>query len=378
MKIVMFYHSLYSDWNHGNAHFLRGIVKELQKRGHDVDVYEPEGGWSLRNLVKDHGAEKLDEFRQYYPSLNPQMYSPDKKLNHERLFQDADLVIVHEWNQPEFVAEIGNYKATYNFKLLFHDTHHRAVSNQEEMNEYNFGNYDGALVFGQVIKDIYQENNWVRNVWTWHEAADADFFTPNRDQEKEGDLVWIGNWGDGERTEELHEFLIQSVRELGLKAKVYGVRYPEKAKEALKEAGIEYGGWLPNYKVPEVFSKYKVTVHIPRKPYVKMLPGIPTIRPFEALSCGIPLICSPWQDSENLFSPGEDYLVAQNGDDMGYKLAEILKSAQLAQSLSNNGRKTIIEKHTCAHRVDGFELILTELGFSKEKVFPIHNKTMEA
>jgi spore maturation protein CgeB len=38
MKIRMFYHSLVSDWNHGNAHFLRGIVTELMARGHDVLV----------------------------------------------------------------------------------------------------------------------------------------------------------------------------------------------------------------------------------------------------------------------------------------------------------------------------------------------------
>ncbi|MEH6680305.1 MAG: hypothetical protein V7724_07135 [Sediminicola sp.] len=42
MKIVMLYHSLYSDWNHGNAHFLRGVAKELIKRSHNVEVYEPE------------------------------------------------------------------------------------------------------------------------------------------------------------------------------------------------------------------------------------------------------------------------------------------------------------------------------------------------
>ena len=40
MKIVMFYHSLLSDWNHGNAHFLRGIVRELQSRGVKVQVCE--------------------------------------------------------------------------------------------------------------------------------------------------------------------------------------------------------------------------------------------------------------------------------------------------------------------------------------------------
>ncbi|MDX1602240.1 MAG: glycosyltransferase [Salinimicrobium sediminis] len=378
MKIVMFYHSLYSDWNHGNAHFLRGIVKELQKRGHDVDVFEPEGGWSLQNLLKDHGAERLDEFRQYYPSLNPQFYNPEKKLNYQNILGEADLVIVHEWNDPQLIAEIGEQKEKFGYKLIFHDTHHRAVSAEEDMKKFDFSNYDGALVFGEVIKKIYQEKNWVNNVWTWHEAADADFFNPNRDEEKEGDLVWIGNWGDGERTEELMEYLINPVKELGLKAKVYGVRYPEKAKKALADAGIEYGGWLPNYKVPEVFAKYKVTVHVPRRPYVQMLPGIPTIRPFEALSCGIPLICSPWNDAERLFSPGEDYLIAKDGNDMEYKLAEVLKSAQLAKSLSENGRQTILEKHTCAHRIDALENILRELGLAEEKIFPIHHKTLEA
>lgn len=362
MRIVMFYHSLYSDWNHGNAHFLRGIVKEFQKRGHDVEVFEPEGGWSLNNLIKDHGAEKLDEFRKYYPSLNPQFYNPGKKLNYEAIFKNTDVVIVHEWNNPDLVAEIGKKKDQYKYKLLFHDTHHRAATAPESMAKYDFKHYDAALVFGEVIKQIYEEKNWIKRVWTWHEAADADFFVPNRGEEKEGDLVWIGNWGDNERADELNEFLIEPVKELKIKAKVYGVRYPEKAKKALKEAGIEYGGYLPNYKVPEVFAKYKLTIHVPRRPYVESLPGIPTIRPFEALSCGIPLICSPWEDSENLFTPGEDYLVARDGDSMGYKIAQVLKSAQLAQSLSQNGRKTILNKHTCAHRVDQLEEILTRLG----------------
>lgn len=362
MKILMFYHSLYSDWNHGNAHFLRGIVKELQKRGHEVEVYEPENGWSLQNLLRDHGAEKLDEFRKYYPSLSPQFYNPDKKLNYEALLKDVDLVMVHEWNKPELVAELGKMKERYGYKLLFHDTHHRAATAPEQMEKYNLKDYDGALVFGDVIKKIYEDKKWIDRVWTWHEAADTDLFVPNRNETKEGDLVWIGNWGDDERTEELHEFLINPVKEWGIKAKVYGVRYPEKAVKALKEAGIEYGGYLPNYKVPEVFAKYRFTVHVPRRPYVEKLPGIPTIRPFEAMACGIPLICSPWEDSEGLFTPGKDYLVVPDGKAMGYRMAEVIKSAQLAQSLSQNGRAVIEENHTCYHRVNQLEEILNRIG----------------
>ena len=51
MHVVMFYHSLISDWNHGNAHFLRGVAGELVARGHDVIVYEPADAWSVQNLI---------------------------------------------------------------------------------------------------------------------------------------------------------------------------------------------------------------------------------------------------------------------------------------------------------------------------------------
>jgi spore maturation protein CgeB len=41
VKIVYFTHSLASCWNHGNAHFLRGVLRELIGRGHEVVAYEP-------------------------------------------------------------------------------------------------------------------------------------------------------------------------------------------------------------------------------------------------------------------------------------------------------------------------------------------------
>src|SRR5881396_2407079 len=62
VKFVLFYHSLVSDWNHGNAHFLRGIATELLKRGHDVAIYEPRDSWSRQNLVKEHGWEPIRRF----------------------------------------------------------------------------------------------------------------------------------------------------------------------------------------------------------------------------------------------------------------------------------------------------------------------------
>ncbi len=93
------------------------------------------------------------------------------------------------------VADLGIQKLKFRYKLLFHDTYYRAVSDPKRMIKYDLTNYDGALVFGEVLKKIYKKKEWIKKVWVWHEAADAELFTPKRDEEKEGDLVWIGNWG---------------------------------------------------------------------------------------------------------------------------------------------------------------------------------------
>src|SRR3954462_5211979 len=204
------------------------------------------------------------------------------------------------------------------------------------MAAYDLSRYDGVLAFGDVLRDMYLLRRWTRRAFTWHEAADTRVFRPSGELQKDGDLVWIGNWGDEERTAELHEFLLGPVKELKLRARVHGVRYPEHAKTALAEAGIEYAGWLPNYLAPQVFARYSVTVHVPRRPYTEALPGIPTIRPFEALACGIPLVSSPWNDSERLFTPGRDYLVAHNGDEMRELMRAVLDDASLARDLAQH------------------------------------------
>ncbi|HWF07619.1 MAG TPA: glycosyltransferase [Bryobacteraceae bacterium] len=353
MRFIIFTHSLVSDWNHGNAHFQRGIASELVRRGHEVRILEPAGGWSREHLISEYGEQAISDFAAAYPLIRSELYREDQ-LDLDTVLQAADIVLVHEWNTHALVARIGQYRAMHPpLRAYFHDTHHRAATDPASMSGYDLRHYDGVFAYGKVIADLYRANGWAEAVWVWHEAADTAVFHPIRNgATREGDLVWIGNWGDNERTQELREFLIAPVRALGLRARVYGVRYPAYALDELRSAGIEYGGWLPNYKAPEVFARYRVTVHIPRRPYSRALPGIPTIRPFEAMACGIPLISAPWQDTENLFHAGRDYLLAQDGAEMTTHLRRVLGNPEAARELSRRGMETIEARHTCAHRVD--------------------------
>jgi spore maturation protein CgeB len=361
MRIAIFCHSLLSDWNHGNAHFLRGVVGELISRGHQVSTYEPRDAWSAQNLVKEVGEDALHwAAREAYRFLDPVRYdgvAPDL----ERALDGVDVALVHEWNDPELVRQIGARRARGGrFCLLFHDTHHRMVTDPASMHAYDLSAFDGILAFGKVLADLYERRGFRGKTFVWHEAVDPRVFRPVEGPH-DGDVVFVGNWGDEERSAELREFLLEPARELGLKARMHGVRFPPHALDALAIAGVEYGGFVPNFRVPRVFSGFKLTVHIPRSPYVRALPGIPTIRPFEALGCGIPLVSSWWDDSEELFRVGRDFLMAKTGREMKEHIRMLLGEPSAARQLALQGRRTVLARHTCGHRVDELLAIVAAL-----------------
>jgi spore maturation protein CgeB len=361
VRFVWFTHSLLSCWNHGNAHFTRGVVRELMARGHAVTVAEPAQPWSLENLLRDHGEVGLLEFRLAYPELSSRRYAGEDDI--EAIVAGADVVVVHEWSDPWLVAAIGRMRRRgARFAALFHDTHHRAVSDPQAIRAFDLDGYDGVLAFGEALSAVYRGWGWGGRVFTWHEAADTRLFRPPVTEGRRDGLVWIGNWGDGERGEELEAFLLRPAREAGLTLDIHGVRYPEDALATLAAHGAHYHGWLSNAAAPGVFARHMATVHVPRRFYVRMLPGIPTIRVFEALACGIPLVSAPWEDAEGLFRPGQDFLVARDGAEMTRHLRALREDAAMRGALVASGLASIQARHSCAHRAEELLGILARIG----------------
>jgi spore maturation protein CgeB len=362
----IFAHSWVSDWNHGNAHFLRGLARDLGRLGHEVRCYEELGSWSLSNLVSsesERAIDSIDQFRAKFPMLDIRFYDRNQhfeKFLDEQL-RDADFVIIHEWNDPAIAASILSRKDKYKFRALFHDTHHRAYSRAGEILRFPLHLFDGVLAFGDPITRIYRDGFGIPQVWTFHEAADIENFHPIA-HEKTTDVVWVGNWGDEERTKELLEFLVEPAAALrDRRFKVHGVRYPEQALKTLEAVGIEYDGYLPNLCAPETFARSCLTIHVPRREYANGLSGIPTIRVFEALACGIPLVCAPWTDAEHMFHPGEDYLLVPDGEAMAKTLERLLTDDAEREQLAQNGMRTIRARHTTAHRAEQLDQICKEM-----------------
>jgi spore maturation protein CgeB len=78
-------------------------------------------------------------------------YGPE--FGHEAALHDADVVIVHEWTDPALVARIGRARAEGGtFTLVFHDTHHRAVSAEPQIAELRLRDYDLVLPIGANMR----------------------------------------------------------------------------------------------------------------------------------------------------------------------------------------------------------------------------------
>ena len=272
----MFYHSLVSDWNHGNAHFLRGVASELQALGHDVIVYEPEDGWSRRHLLEAHGPGPS---RRSGLAIRRCVARSTlvTTLDLDRALAGADVVIAHEWNHPDLIAALGAHRLAPWRRPGAGARLSALLSRHPSPRRHGFRRPSAGSISATMTG-------------CWHSAESWPIFTARADGRTGSssgtkpptpgcfipalptacqprlDVVWIGNWGDDERAAELQEFLLGPVRELGLNAEVWGVRYPESALQALERAGIRYRGWLPNFEVPAVFAAARLTVHVPRAP----------------------------------------------------------------------------------------------------------------
>jgi spore maturation protein CgeB len=373
MKIVVFCHSLTSDWGHGAAHTLRGVVGELQAGGHAVDVYEPEEGWSRRCLLADQGQAALVAFATRFPALRSRRYRPGEP-NLERALAGADVVLVDEWTDPALVAAIGAHRATRGtYRLVFHDGHHRPLADRPGWDALELHCYDAALVGDAALADAYARGaRRPHGVHVWPAAADLRVLD-RRDRSAGfeppplSDLVWVGDFNDHEE-EVLEEFLLHPIRNLNLRATIYGVRYPARARMALERAGADYRGYLPDHAVPWALVRARLTIALPRRARAIGRDGeggdaiAPPSRPFAALACGVPVVSASPEPPDALFEPGRDFLPARSGREMAAQLGALLADAAKARTLATQGRASVLARHTCAHRVAALVDILRGLA----------------
>ena len=355
MKIAFLGHSIVSDWNHGNAHFFRGLIKELHRRGHPVTFFEPRHAWSRENLEAErNGKGILGSFAERFPFVTARLY--DDATDWTATLAPFDAVLVHEWTDTALVRDLAYVARRLPCPVLCYDTHHRPATEPEAIRPRELPRFDGVIAFGGSLRDIFVRDFGTDPARTFvlHEAADAEEFAPMPRVDKVRDLVFVGNWSE-DRAAEMETYFFAPQ---GLSKSLWGVLYPEEIRKKMPARGVRYGGYLPNTEVPRVFAESRLVAHIHRGPYNRFLPGIPTIRMFEALACGACLVSTPWDDAEQLFREGDYVLLPAGSPETTFRA--LLADDALRAAYGRRGRETILARHTCGHRAEELIAILSQ------------------
>lgn len=331
MKVVVS-KSPVSDWDHGSSNFLLGVAAELEDRGHQVDALEPPG--------------------RSQPTL--EAFDLDAAL------EDADLVLVPADTDPALIARIGAHRAGHNgYRLLLHDTPQGRTA-PEEVGQLDLSNYDGVLAASGAILAAHLGNGWSSRGWIWRDAVDTRVFHPLPTIEPECDVVWSGDWG-ATRSCDLAALLLRPARQLRLQGHVHSGDAPRSARLLVRLAGLHCSDALADAQISEAFARHRLTVDLPHPDRVAAAPGVPTSRALEALACGIPLISTPWEDSDELLQAERDHLIARDQAEMREAMQAIIELPEFAAELRERGLATVRASHTCAHRADELLAIDAEL-----------------
>ena len=239
MRFAFFYHSARSDWNHGNAHFLRGLVRSLTGLGHTSVCYEAARGWSVTNLVAGAGLRPLVEFKRRFSFVDVRLYDPQPLGALERRLElelgGVDVVVLHEWpavEQPALLQLLLRLRRRCGYRLLFHDTHYRTLTQPARIARLGLERCDAILAFSPSLAATYRECLGLgpERVHVVHEAADDALFHPLPPDPHLplDDALFVGNWGGPDRASELRAFYFRPARRLRAERRfaLYGVRYP--------------------------------------------------------------------------------------------------------------------------------------------------------
>ena len=158
-RLALFCHSLRSDWNHGNAHFLRGVVSELGRREIAVRAFEPEDGWSARNLAADLGPSALAAWRAVYPDLRVITYASGDTRPRPGARPGSMSVLVHEWNDAALIARSRRPAAgaaPAPCCCFTTPTTTGMASAPDQMERLDRDGFDGVLAFGEALSEAYR------------------------------------------------------------------------------------------------------------------------------------------------------------------------------------------------------------------------------
>jgi spore maturation protein CgeB len=350
MRLVVLGLSITSSWGNGHATTYRGLLRELTRRGHEVVFLERDVPWyaahrDLPNPVfcATRLYAGLDELRRVHGPVVTEAdavvlgsYVPDgaavgewlcTTANGVKAFYDIDTPVTlaklargeHEYLEPSLIPR---------FDLYLSFTGGPTLNRLEE----EFGAPLARPLYCSVDERLYRPQV-ARRTW---------------------ELGYLGTYSE-DRQPKLDALLLEPAKQLAdRRFVVAGPLYPDTIRWP---GNVDRREHLPPSAHPGFYAAQRYTLNVTRTD-MTAAGWSPSVRLFEAASCGVPTISDAWPGLDELFRPDVEILLADIGEDVLRILRDTPEPRRMA--VARAARERVQAAHSSAARAAELETWLHE------------------
>lgn len=340
-------------WN-GAATYYRGIYKALHALGHDITFAEPDA----YNRQSHRDGTDAD-----FPYVRSWVYrTPEDLARLLEMAAGADLVIKHSGvgvDDAFLEAEVVRLKSS-GTAVAFWDVDAPATLARVEGDTADpfracIPQYDFIFTYGggETVAKHYRALG-AKHCQPIYNAHDPETHYPEPPRKEFlCDLVFVGNrLPDRERRVE--EFFLKSAE---LAPEMSFVLGGEGWGGKAMPGNVSWIGHVATADHNAVNSSARMVLNINRVSMAETGFSPPT-RVFEAAAAGACVVTDEWAGIEQFFTPGEEILVARNGEEVAEQLRRL--SSEELRTIGEKARARCLADHTYAQRAEQVQQALRQ------------------
>lgn len=345
MKIAFYGSSLVSAYWNGAATYYRGLLRALAQKGYDITFYEPDVYDRQKNRDIDPPAWcKVVVYEGTVEAL--------KRVTEEAAL--ADIVVKASgvgFEDDLLLKEILVHARPDALKIFWDVDAPATLAEVRDAQDHPLRQaltqLDMVLTYGggDPVVDAYRSIG-ARECIPIYNALDPETHHPVApDTRFRADLGFLGNRLPDREARVEHFFLEPASRLLDQTFLLGGSGWQDK----LMSSNINYIGHVSTRDHNAFNVTPKAVLNISRASMAEN--GFsPATRVFEAAGAGGCLITDYWEGIELFLKPGEEVLVARDGQDVSDILADL--SDEKADEIGHSALRRVLEEHTYSHRAE--------------------------
>lgn len=339
MKIAFYGSSLLSSYWNGAATYYRGILKALAAHGHQITFYEPDAfdRQSNRDIEPPEYATSV-----VYPATEEGLRSVLAEARHADVVVKASGVGVFD---AELIAGIVDHARPDALKI-FWDVDAAATLDEIRADPAHpiraaLPQLDMVLTYGggPPVVEAYEALGAARCIPIYN-AVDPDTHHPVAPDDRFAcDLAFLGNRLP-DREARVEQFFLAAAAALPDQSFLIG---GSGWHDKHMPANVRHIGHVGTADHNAFNCTPRAVLNIARDSMAAV--GFsPATRVFEAAGAGACLITDYWEGIEHFLIPGEEVLVAHNGQDVADLLADL--TTERARAIGDAARRRVLAEHT--------------------------------